>query len=155
MNNQQIGRRSIFTALLPLALLLHSFSLLCAANPANSDARLETLYPQFIAPCCWRENLLVHHSPKAEELRAEIKQLADSGKSDEEIRREIVDRYSLRILSEPEGVRGQWLSWTPVAAGLTGLAAVAFVIRRSLRRNHNPPETAANPLPELPPEFDN
>jgi len=42
------------------------------ANAANGDPRLERLFSKFMAPCCWRENLLSHSSPfgtAAESLR--------------------------------------------------------------------------------------
>ncbi len=121
--------RSVWIALL----LVCSWGSL-RANSANGDARLEALYKQFIAPCCWRENLLVHHSPKADELRAEIKRLVGEGKTDAEIKNSFVKEYSARVLSMPEGASGQLLSWTPVLAALAGLGVVLLVIKTSLRK---------------------
>jgi cytochrome c-type biogenesis protein CcmH/NrfF len=100
------------------------------ANPANGDPRLEKLFPQFIAPCCWRENLLAHHSPKADEMRSEIKRLVDKGRSDEEVKAAFIEQYSIRILALPEGARGRWLAWTPVLAAFAGLGVVLVTIRR-------------------------
>ena len=119
------------------------------ANTANGDPRLERLYSQFIAPCCWQETLLSHHSPKADELRSEILAMVAAGETDEQIKAALVARYTTRILSEPDGVRGQWLSWIPIAAIIIGLGAVVFAIRR-LR-----PPRAATPhadLSHLPPD---
>jgi len=117
------------------------------ANTANGDPRLERLYSQFIAPCCWQETLLLHHSPKADELRSEIKQLVAAGQSDEQIKGVLVGQYTRRILSEPEGALGQWLSWTPVAVTIVGLGAVVFAIRR-LRAFPTPaPASGLAPLP--------
>jgi cytochrome c-type biogenesis protein CcmH/NrfF len=100
------------------------------ANPANGDPRLEKLFPQFIAPCCWRENLLAHHSPKSDEMRAEIKRLVAEGRSDGEVKAVFIEQYSIRILALPEGARGRWLAWTPVVAALAGLGVVLLTIRR-------------------------
>jgi cytochrome c-type biogenesis protein CcmH len=104
-----------------------------AANPAQGDPRLEGLFQRFIAPCCWRENLLTHQSPIADELRARIRQLVAEGKSDREIQTVLTEQYTTRILALPEGAKGQWLHWTPVAAGFAGLSILGLIIQRSLR----------------------
>jgi cytochrome c-type biogenesis protein CcmH/NrfF len=139
-------RRGVF--ILPLALALRGN---LHANPANGDPRKEKLFSMFIAPCCWRENLLVHHSPKADEMRAEIANLVATGRTDDEIKKSFVDQYSLRILAMPEGARGQWLSWGPIAAVTAGLSIVALFVNRSLRHSQaalkDPPATM---LPDLP-----
>ncbi|OYW12345.1 MAG: hypothetical protein B7X34_01990, partial [Acidobacteriia bacterium 12-62-4] len=100
--------------------LLLGTALPAAANLANGDPRLEKLYTSYIAPCCWRENLMVHHSPKADELRASIAAAVKAGKTDEEIRAGLVGEYTIRILALPEGAKGQWLWWTPIAASAAG-----------------------------------
>jgi cytochrome c-type biogenesis protein CcmH/NrfF len=130
-------RRAVFT--LPLAL---------AANPANGDPRKEKLFTMFIAPCCWRENLLAHHSPKADELRAEINKFIEQGRTDEQIRQTLITQYTTRILAVPDGEKGQWLSWTPPAAAAAGLAVLAIFIKRSIRPPA--PPTPGTNLPDLP-----
>ena len=138
-------RRGVFA--FPIALAVSFAAQTLRANPANGDPRKEKLFSSFIAPCCWRENLLVHQSPKADELRAEIEKLVAAGKSDDDIRKTLVDQYSTRILALPEGVLGDWLSWTPIAATAFGLTAVALFIRRSIRlKPAQPPGDAPTPL---------
>jgi cytochrome c-type biogenesis protein CcmH/NrfF len=139
-------RRTVLALLLGAAIPLR-----LRADMANGDARLHKLFGQFIAPCCWQENLLVHHSPKADELRAEIKQQIAAGKTDQQIKTAFVSQYSLRVLSMPEGARAQWLSWTPVAIAAAGLAMVAVFIKRSVRPT--PAATAPTALPDIP-DFD-
>lgn len=139
-------RRGVLT--LPLILAIRGSA---RANPANGDPRKEKLFSMFIAPCCWRENLLVHHSPKADEMRAEITKLMADGRSDDEIKKAIVDQYSLRILAMPEGARAQWLSWMPIAVTSAGLGLIGLFVRRSLQGSQPVaagPETG--PLPDLP-----
>lgn len=135
-------RRTLFT--LPL---LSAAPHPLRADPAHGDPRLEKLFTTFMAPCCWRGNLLVHQSPKAEELRADIVKLIAAGKSDDEIKVAYVQRYSQRILAMPEGTRGQLLSWAPALATGGGIAAVALAIQRM-----RTPALPANPadLPPLP-----
>jgi len=121
------------------------------ADPAHGDPRLEKLFTTFMAPCCWRGNLLVHQSPKAQELREEIVKLISAGKSDEQIKAAYVQQYSTRILAMPEGTPGQMLSWAPALATGGGVAAVAWAMQR-MRGTAPAPETLAAPatLPPLP-----
>ncbi len=132
--------------------LLATFALAAClfANPAGGDPRKERLYSTFIAPCCWRENLLAHHSPKADELRGEIDSLIAAGRTDEEIKAGFVQRHSLRILALPEGARGEWLAWTPWAALLVGLTTVAWFIRRSRRLQSQAASPVGSAVPDLP-----
>ncbi len=119
------------------------------ADPANGDPRLEILFAMFIAPCCWRENLLAHHSPMADELRADIRQRVAGGQTDAQIKEAYLKKYTLRILAVPDGTRGQWLSWTPLAATVAGAAAVGLVIKRMLRPAAAVPVVAAGELPNV------
>jgi len=121
-------------------------------NPANGDVRLERLFSMFIAPCCWRENLLAHHSPEADALRSEIRKRVADGERDEEIKAVLLARYTGRILSEPEGGKGQWLTWTPLAVGAAGLAIVCGVVKRLAAKP--PAGPATEPLVNLGEEWD-
>jgi len=140
-------RRGVFA--LPLLLAVRAS---LRADAANGDPRKEKLFGMFIAPCCWRENLRVHHSPKADELRAEITSLIAAGKTDDQIRQTLVTAYSRRILALPDGASGEWLRWTPAAAVLAGLGAVVYFIRRSLAaRKAAPVQTPPPGEEKLPP----
>lgn len=136
-------RRAVFT--LPLAL---AFGRSLSADPANGDPRKLKLFAMFIAPCCWRENLLAHHSPKADELRAEINQFIDQGRTDAQIRQALITQYTSRILAVPDGTKGQLLSWTPALAAATGFALLAVYIKNILRPLG--PAVPSSNLPDLP-----
>lgn len=123
---------------------------LLLADAAEGNPRLSKLFGHFIAPCCWRENLLSHHSPEADKMRAEIRSMVAAGETDETIKQTFVNRHSIRVLSLPEGARARWLWWTPVAMSLAGLGAVAWVIRRSMGSGTAAVEVPqARPLPEI------
>ena len=116
-----------------------------SANQPVSPAR--RIAERFLAPCCWRENLAVHLSPEAEAMRVELRQLAASGKSEDEIVAFYVARYGGRILREPLGAPAIWLRVMPVAATAIGLGLVTFYIARAQRRK--PQVTSASgPVPE-------
>jgi hypothetical protein len=42
-----------------------------SADTAAGDPRLARLFELFVSPCCWREHLLVHQCPGADELVSE------------------------------------------------------------------------------------
>ncbi len=109
---------------------IFTLSCLAVGNPAGGDPRLERLFSSYMAPCCWQGNLLQHDSPKAEQLRAEIRQMLAQGKSDDDIKAVLVAEYSRRILALPEGPAGDLLWWIPWLVLLLGVVAVAITIRR-------------------------
>lgn len=145
---------ALFRLLLPGAVLL--LTLLAPAAKATygeGDPRLERLYSSFISPCCWRENLTLHDSPQAVELRTRIGNMVAAGDSDQQIRDTLVAEFGPRILSLPEGNTGRWLFWTPamvLAAGLMGL----FVFLRRSKSNQTTPTTPGGLPPTLPPNWD-
>ncbi len=100
---------------------------------ADVDPRVDRLYRTFMAPCCWRENLAVHQSPAADELRREIQTMIAAGATDERIREDLVARHTARILAMPEGSKGAWLSWTPWGFAAAGVSGIAWWIRRSVK----------------------
>ena len=136
------------------ALLLNfvAASTLLHAGASEGDPRKEKLFTMFIAPCCWRGNLDNHSSPKVDELRAEIERQIAAGRTDEQIKQDFIERYSIRILAEPEGAYQKWLSWTPILAVLGGIAILGYFIRRSIRNAPpaEPPPAATDNLPDLP-----
>jgi cytochrome c-type biogenesis protein CcmH/NrfF len=98
-----------------------------------------------MAPCCWHENLSVHQSPAADELRAEIRKMAEAGVTDEQIKARVVAQHTSRILAMPEGAKGQWLSWTPWVFTAVALTAVGWWLRRAAVRPKAVP-AAAGPV---------
>ncbi len=120
------------------------------AGYGAGDARREKLYSTFIAPCCWRENLTVHDSQAAEDLRTRIDRLVDAGQSDNEIKAALVADFGPRILSLPEGRTRVWLFWTPFAVALIALGLVLVALRRMRLR-----PAVAGPAPaDLPDDWD-
>ncbi len=142
--------------LLPLSIAVNTL-LLCVflAVPAQGaygegNPRLQRLYSEFIAPCCWRENLTSHQSPAADQLRSRVATMTQDGHTDEEIRGVLVAEFGKRILSLPEGQARTWLFWTP--AFLLALGATSLVW--FLRRIRQAPVQLAGPMAELEPGWD-
>jgi cytochrome c-type biogenesis protein CcmH len=106
------------------------------AGPAENDAT-RRIQERFVAPCCWQENLALHQSPAADEMRAEVSSLVQSGKSESEIVDYYVARYGERILREPRGSVGTWLKVTPVLAFALAALWLAWFVRRSAHRSRS------------------
>lgn len=133
-------------------LALSASALPLRADLANGDPRLQRLFRSFMAPCCWRENLSVHHSPKADELRAQIRASVAQGLSDEQIKQQMLAEFTIRILANPEGSSGAWLKYSPWVVTTLGLAALTWIIRSSLAQAaQQQAQSATLPNQELPP----
>jgi len=102
------------------------------------NARLEKLYSTFMSPCCWQQNLRVHQSPVADQLREEIQTMVRDGRSDEEIKAAFIRQYTKRILAIPEGPEAWWLYLTPGVAMAAGLVFLLVQLRRWRRRVVHP-----------------
>lgn len=100
------------------------------ASYGNGNERLEKLYSTFISPCCWTQNLTLHDSPIARELRERIQVMVSEGHSDEEIKGFFVRWYTKRILALPEGSERLWLMTIPWLAPAVALIELLFLLRR-------------------------
>jgi len=116
--------------------LLQKLLLIVVALAAGKETPSTTrgIEERFLGPCCWRENLAVHRSPEADAMRAELRQLVKSGKTEEEIVAFYVARYGQRILREPEGSPAIWLQTVPLVVTALGLLLVTGYIVHAYRK---------------------
>jgi len=109
-------------------------ALLLTAAPQDPQAleqeakQIETM---LIAPCCWSQQVSLHQSPAADEIKANIRRLLAQNKTRQQILDAYVSEYGDRILAEPPA-RGfsaalYVLPWV-FLAGSVGL--VVTVVRR-------------------------
>lgn len=87
-----------------------------------------------IAPCCWTQQVSVHQSAAADEMRAQIRAWLREGKSEDQILDAFVAHYGERILAVPRA-RGFNLTLFVLPGVLlvgTGLL-LAVVVRRMAR----------------------
>lgn len=126
---------------------------IASAGYGAGNPRLERLYATFISPCCWRQNLTVHNSQIADELRAQIAIMVQAGRSDDEIKAALIEKYSKRILALPEGTQRLWLFWTPEVAVAAGLTMISLFFKRS-RFRADFPVWAGPPPAELDENWD-
>jgi len=96
----------------------------------GTEARARQVEARFVSPCCWRENLAVHDSQVAEQLRALIAEMVQSGRTEPQIVDYMVARFGERVLREPRGTPFRLLNLIPLMALMIGFL---FVVRFLLR----------------------
>jgi cytochrome c-type biogenesis protein CcmH len=115
-----------------------------AAPSADLERTARQLEAALVAPCCWSQQVSVHQSPAAEEVRRDLRRRLARGETREQILDDYVVQFGERILAEPraEGYK-RLLHVFPPAALLLSAAGVALLLRRATRPAVPPPPTAA------------
>lgn len=97
----------------------------------SEKARYHRLCQNLIAPCCWSQTVELHSSAAAEQCRVEVATLIRDGRSDREILDSFIQRYGVRILAEPEGIKFVVLTTVPIVALLSGGALLVWYVSRN------------------------
>ncbi len=82
---------------------------------------------------CQNQTLADSNAPLAEDLRREVRELAQQGKNDAEIKQYLVARYGDFVLYKPPVKPTTWLLWFGPFAFLVGGALVWLVVLRRRR----------------------
>ena len=134
-----------------LPLILSAIVLACAANIASAkdaapladdpvtEQRLIAISEEMRCLVCQNESLAGSRSDLANDLRREIRVLIVGGKSDEQIRNFMVERYGDFVLYRPPVKPITWLLWIgPFVILLAGIIGLMIYLRR---RNQSVPST--------------
>ncbi|MBU3592160.1 cytochrome c-type biogenesis protein CcmH [Polynucleobacter sp. 78F-HAINBA] len=134
-----------------LPLILSAIVLACAANIASAkdaapladdpvtEQRLIAISEEMRCLVCQNESLAGSRSDLANDLRREIRVLIVEGKSDEQIRNFMVERYGDFVLYRPPVKPITWLLWIgPFVILLAGIIGLMIYLRR---RNQSVPST--------------
>jgi len=120
---------------MPLVPALVLAATLAAPQAAPLDPALEAearqIETEVIAPCCWSQQVSVHQSPAADQMRADIRAMLADGRSHDQVLETFVAQYGERILAVPRA-RGYKLSLYVLPVVL--LVASAFVLGLLVRR---------------------
>ena len=130
-------RGLMLVALLALAGFAHAQAIepMPFANHAQ-EVRFQHLTAQLRCPMCQNETLADSNAPIARDLRNQVFKLMQQGKSDDEIKQYLVDRYSTYVLYDPPLNSGTWLLWFgPLLILLAGAGVVVTVLRKRNRDN--------------------
>lgn len=118
-----------------LALLL----LVSSVRADDTDARYQHLIGELRCLVCQNQTIAESNAPLAADLREQVRQQMDAGRSDEEIVEYLTARYGDFVRYRPAFKPQTWLLWLgPFAVLLGAIIAAALIVRRS-----RPPATAA------------
>ncbi len=99
-----------------------------------------------IAPCCFTQQVSVHGSPAADEVRKDIRRRLEAGETRDQILEAYVAQYGNRILAEPPAAgAGRVLYVLSVLGFVAGAAVLVVALRRVTRRRSATLES--HPLP--------
>lgn len=107
------------------------------------EVRFQKLSAELRCPMCQNETLADSNAPIAHDLRRQVFEMIQAGKSDDEIKTYLVDRYSQFVLYKPPVEPSTWLLWFgPAVLLAAGAVVVAIQVRRRARQA--PPSAPAN-----------
>jgi cytochrome c-type biogenesis protein CcmH len=112
--------------------------------PAAFDARLKHLEGELRCLVCQNQTLADSNASLADDLRREVRTLAEGGMSDDDIKSYLVARYGDFVLYRPPVKPVTYLLWMGPFALLLGGAAVAWrVVSRRRRTSSSDPDPGA------------
>ncbi|WP_045760628.1 cytochrome c-type biogenesis protein [Xanthomonas albilineans] len=111
-----------------------------AYRSAAEEARFHALTAELRCVQCQNQSLADSHAQIAMDLRREVLELMQQGRSDAQIKQFLVARYGEFVLYRPQLEARTWLLWF---GPLTLLGAGALLLARLVRRR----TTAANAAP--------
>ncbi len=127
----KINRLKFLLAVVTMALTISVF----AADPlifddAEQEARYQQLTVELRCLVCQNQNLADSDAPLAQDLRREIYEMMQAGRSDNEIKQFLIDRYGDFVLYKPPVKNNTLLLWFLPAFLLAGGALVVLMIVR-------------------------
>lgn len=100
------------------------------------EVRFQKLSSELRCPMCQNETLADSNAPIAHDLRRQVFEMIQAGKSDDEIKTYLVDRYSQFVLYKPPVEPSTWLLWFgPLLVLAAGAIVVTVQVRRRARQN--------------------
>lgn len=97
-----------------------------------------------VAPCCFSQQVSIHQSAAAMEVRRDVRERLAAGQTRQQILNAYVARYGKRILVEPPAAGFDLTLYiTPAIVFLASIAIVVLVLRRVALPAASAPEPAA------------
>jgi cytochrome c-type biogenesis protein CcmH/NrfF len=118
-----------------LTILMLTLVIPGVANGADREREARELETMLIAPCCFSQQVSVHHSDAADEVRRDIRQRLAAGETRDVILKVYVQQYGKRILAVPpsEGF-DSLLHFLPPFGLIFSAGLTMALVRRFARR---------------------
>ena len=103
--------------------------------------RYETLNRELRCLVCQNQTIADSNAPLAADLRREVREMIAAGKTDDEIRTFMIERYGDFVLYRPRMTAQNFLLWAaPALLLLVGAVVVVRVVRRKAQESQLEPE---------------
>ena len=100
-------------------------------NDAAEEARFHKLTAELRCVMCQNQSLADSNAQIAHDLRREVLDLINQGKSDAQVKEFLVQRYGEFVLYKPQVSAGTWLLWFgPALLLLAGIGTVFYLVRK-------------------------
>ncbi len=107
---------------------------------AETEVRYQQLTVQLRCLVCQNQNLADSDAPLAQDLRQEIYNMMQAGRTDDEIKQFLIDRYGDFVLYMPPVKSNTLVLWLMPAVLLIGGALVVSIVVRRRKLNPGGPE---------------
>ena len=98
---------------------------------ADLEREARAIDAMLIAPCCFTQQVSVHHSAAAEEVQRDVRARLAAGQSRQQILDAYVAKYGKRILAEPPAAGFDLTLYVmPFVAFVASVGLVAAILRR-------------------------
>ena len=113
-----------------------------AADPQTIEREAKLLETKLMAPCCWAQQVSLHQSPAADEIKQHIRRLLAEGKTGQQILDGYVAQYGDRILAEPPARGFSAALYVAPWIFLAGSVGLVVVVVRRMRTSGPGPAKA-------------
>lgn len=122
------------SALIFLSLAAHAIDPLQFKDRAE-EVRFQNLTRELRCLVCQNQNLADSEADLARDLRRQVFEMMQAGKSDAEIKEYLVARYNDFVLYDPPMKPGTWLLWIgPFVLVIVGIGVVQGIVRKRARQ---------------------
>jgi cytochrome c-type biogenesis protein CcmH len=130
------GRRRARRLARAIALLVGLFPAPLTAQ-ADLEREARAIESMLIAPCCFSQQVSVHQSPAADEVRRDVRARLAARQTRQQILDAYVDQYGARILAEPPSSTLTFYL-PPIIAFVGSAGLLVWFVRRFARRAPTP-----------------
>jgi cytochrome c-type biogenesis protein CcmH len=116
-----------------MQVMLAMWLAVAAADPQAVEREAKQLEARLMAPCCWAQQVSLHQSPAADDIKRNIRRLLEEGKTSQQILDIYVAEYGDRILSEPPARGFSRLIYVAPWVFLVGSVGLVVMVIRRLR----------------------
>ena len=118
----------------PLLTLLLALSVGTPPTDADLEREARALDEMLVAPCCFTQQVSVHQSGAAQEVKQDVRRRLAAGETQQQILDAYVERYGKHILAEPPAKGFDLMLYVmPFVVLLTSIALLTAIIRRVTR----------------------